>query len=163
MQFVENCVQPNGMMLMAMAMAITKGTMFGNPTPVSPLLEPAHEIVGVAPTPTQMDRAIRTSSWDGYLTPLVQPMLSHWSPHSGRMLTETALVMNKQDSKATVAETLLGPVGAIDLVARTQMVTDGQTKATDFLTMQLSGWMPTAMDLVTIQKVTKLTNVPTNP
>ena len=162
MRSVESCVRPNGMMSMAMAMVTTKGTTFGNRTPASPLLEPAHEIGGVAPTLIPMVRVTRTSSWVGCLTPLVQPMLSHWNQLSGRMLTGMALVTSKQDSKATVAETLLGPAEAIDLVARIRMVTVGPIKVTDFLTTRVNGWMLTAMDLVTTQKDTKPINVPTN-
>ena len=75
---------------------------------------------------------------------------------------ETVLVTSIQASKEIVVETLREPAEAIGLVARTQMVTGGLTKVTDFPTMQVSGWMLTAMDLVTIQKVTKRTNAPTN-
>ena len=75
---------------------------------------------------------------------------------------ETVLVTSKQASKVIDAEIPRVPAEATGLVARTLMVTGGLTKVTDFLTMQVSGWMLTAMDLVTIQKVTKRTNAPTN-
>ena len=74
----------------------------------------------------------------------------------------TVLVTSKQASKVIGVEIPQGPAEVTGLVARTQMVTGGLTKVTDFPTMQVSGWMLTAMDLVTIQKVTKRTNAPTN-
>ena len=74
----------------------------------------------------------------------------------------TVLVTSKQASKEIVVETLREPAEATGLVAQTQMVTVGPIKVIDFPTMQVNGWMLTAMDLATIQKVTKRTNAPMN-